>query len=181
MSNFISFIPNLETLTELAGNCIIQPEKENNFLCCYRTTMETDRVRLSFDGYSDLSCAGEGASPKMIMDNARRKSFEQISEAWKLVGSQGVQRVEKADKQDSLSVEAVNQGTSHDVVPEFYRAKKFCEPMAESQGAVVYAVAKHNGSTPEAFVQEKLGKDVADLTKGEVTFLSDKYGVKHAV
>lgn len=180
MPNFISCIPRNIAVTEISGNCIIHPTRENNYLCGYRTTIVADCVRLSFDGYCDMSEVTDGATPKDIMDNARRNAIEQVTRAWDHIDGQSAHKTE-VDKHDLLSPELASLETKYDVVPEYYRTKKFNEPMSDTQNAVVYAVAMHNGSTPEEFVHKKLGKAVANLTKCEVSYISDTYGVKKDV
>jgi len=178
MKNIITTISNTYGISEVSGNCIIHPIQENNFLCCYRTTLASEKVKISFDGYCDASSCHGGDSPKSIMDNARNESIEQVRNAWAVLTNQTNPKEEIIDVEETLNLTFEPPVHNHDIVPDVYCTNKYNEPMTESQHSVVYAVAKHNNRTPEAFVQDKLGKDVADLTKGEVSYLSNMYGIR---
>lgn len=178
MKNMISTISNNYGVSEVSRNCIINPTQENNFLCCYRTTLISEKVRISFDGYCDVSCLEEGATPKNIMDNARSESIQQVRDAWSVLTKQVDHQEEIIDIDDPLSLEFEAPERRIDIVPDVYRKNKYNERLSDNQYNVVYAVAKHNRRNPDAFVQEKLGKSISELTKGEVSFLSNTYGIQ---
>ena len=178
MKNILTTISNNYGISEVSGNCIIHHTQENNFLCCYRTTLISEKVKISFDGYCDASSSHEGDTPKNIMDNAKNESLEQVRNAWAVLTNQTTPKEEIIDVEEPLNLTFEPPVHNHDVVPDVYRTNKYNDPMSEAQHTVVYAVARHNNRTPEAFVQEKLGKDVSELTKGEVCYLSNTYGRK---
>lgn len=179
MNTFPSFITEHNDIVSISGQCIIHPTQENNLLCCYRTTIVSKNVHISFDGYDDKSSFPAGASSKAIMDSARASSIEQVKNAWNFLSGQPNQKDTVIDVTAAQTIEQKpTTAKQYDIVPDNYRTNKYNEPMTDKQNSVVYSVAKLYGMTPEEFARDKLGKSAQDLTKGEVRYLSETYGEK---